>query len=374
MKALLKPVIFFLITIITLSCFSKKALIVPNTLVLPLGDTVHLKDGSLVYGLPITVFNVQIEMERTIEKPGPYSRYAGDLVGIRDAIMQESESWTIKGIKIQTYEELDPSEFYVIESNTLVETNALTLKKTGLILDLNPDIYKNTDNKIVSKEINTDQIGFTDLGVDEYYISQKDTAYRLVKMDTTFIKIPYLVEKKKQLSLDQLAEKAAKRLLELREGMHMILTGEATVFPQDKAAINEINRLDGEYTALFAGKIWKESKIFTYTLIPQKEMTGKQVTLLRFSELTGPANISEKGGKPVVIEFTPAKKTKELTLVTKQRPEAPDTQRFDKLYYRVPDIVNVKINMGAEALYNNRKLIYQFGEVIQLPANYIIGK
>jgi len=36
--------------------------------------------------------------------------------------------------------------------------------------------------------------------------------------------------------------------------------------------------------------------------------------------------------------------------------------------------VDIRINMGSEKLFNSRKLIYQFGEVIQLPANYIIGK
>jgi len=54
--------------------------------------------------------------------------------------------------------------------------------------------------------------GFMDLGADEYYVVQSDTIYKLVNVDTAFIKIPYLVEKKKQLTTDQLAEKAAKAL------------------------------------------------------------------------------------------------------------------------------------------------------------------
>ncbi len=374
MKVLHQTLTFLLMAIITCSCLSKKAMLAPKTVILPLGDKVNLTEGSLIYSLPMTVFSVQIEMERTIEKPGPYARYAGDLLGIRNVITQESESWAIRGIKVNSYEELDPSQFYVIESNTLFQTNALNLRKAGLILDINPDIYKNTGGRIVSKESDIDQTELRDLGANEYYITQRDTAYRVVKMDTTFIKIPYLVEKKKQLSMDQLAEKAAKLLLELREGKHMILTGEANVFPQSEAAINEINRLDAEYTALFAGKIWKEIKIFTYTVIPQKEMTGKQVELLRFSEVTGPAGVSEKGGKQVVVEFNPVQKTKELIIKTKQQPEVTAEKKYDKLFYRVPDIVNMKITMGTEIFYNDRKLIYQFGEVIPLPANYIIGK
>jgi hypothetical protein len=49
-------------------------------------------------------------------------------------------------------------------------------------------------------------------------------------------------------------------------------------------------------------------------------------------------------------------------------------KKFDRLFYRVPDVSGVKLNLGTEKLLETRKLIYQFGEVIQLPANYIIGR
>jgi hypothetical protein len=39
-----------------------------------------------------------------------------------------------------------------------------------------------------------------------------------------------------KLTTEQLAERAAKRLMDLREGKFMVLIGEANVFPQDVAA------------------------------------------------------------------------------------------------------------------------------------------
>jgi hypothetical protein len=194
-----------------------------------------------------------------------------------------------------------------------------------------------------------------------------------LNVDSSFVRIPYIVEKKKKFTLDQLAEKAAKRLMELRDGKHLILTGEATVFPQNDAAINEINRMEKAYTELFTGKTLKEKFIFSYQIKPQKAMTGKPVTLFQFSELTGPAKSVSNSGRPVTIEFTPEKKTKNLTIINRAQTKS-EAQKYDKLFYRVPDVVGVKIDLGTEELLNSRKLIYQFGEVIQLPANYIIGK
>ncbi len=180
-----------------------------------------------------------------------------------------------------------------------------------------------------------------------------------------------LLKRKRRLPLDQLAEKAAKRLMELRDGKHLILTGEATVFPQNEAAINEINRLEKAYTELFTGKTLKDSFTFSFEIIPQKTMVGKPASLFQFSDLTGP--VTGNGGKPVTMEFKPESKTKGLTVINKDQSKS-DEKKFDKLYYRVPDVVDITVNLGPEKLFDSRRLIYQFGDVVQLPANYIIGK
>jgi hypothetical protein len=263
---------------------------------------------------------------------------------------------------------VDPSELYVISSTTLFQTNVLSLKKEGLILDLNPEIFRSEYNA-GNRWQNGDQGHNADLGSDEYYKMQRDTAYKRMNIDSAFVRIPYIVEKKRKLPLDQLAEKAARRLMELRDGKHLILTGEATVFPQSDAAINEINRLEKSYTELFTGKTITESFTFSYDLIPQKAMTGKPAVLFQFSDQTGPLKDIAGAGKAVTVEFTPEKKTKDLVTTGKS-----NDKKFDKIFYRVPDVVNVKVNLGSEKLLESRKLIYQFGEVVQLPANYIIGR
>lgn len=363
-----------LITIfIASSCFPNKKLAEQKSIILPLSDNRTITDGSIIYGLPRTVFTVFVEMERIIEKPGPYAQYAIDLLGLTNVIQSESESWSIEGITVKTHEELDPSEFYVIKSNTLFQTNVLALKKEGLILDLNPGIFYGVESQYGMKEPETNQFRSFDLGSDEYFQVQSDTAYKRVSVDSTFIRIPYVVEKKKKITADQLAEKVARRLMEMREGRHLILTGEANVFPQSEAAINEINRLEKEYSELFTGKIWKETRRFSYQVIPEKEMKGKPVILFQFSDLTGPVTGTTKGGVPVIVEIIPEQKTKDLTIINKQRAE-PTVATYDKLFYRVPDVVNMKISLGPEILFNSRRLVYQLGEVIQLPANYIIGK
>jgi hypothetical protein len=373
MKSTLRLSAYLVMAFLAFSCSSAKKMAEPQQVILPLSDPNALREGSIVYGLPRTVFTFTVEFERTIEKPGPYARYAGELLGLEKVITEENESWTIDGIALSSHEELDPSEFYIIESNSLFQTNVLALKKEGLILDLNPESLNASGNLLHSNEQDINQFLTRDLGSDEYYMVQSDTAYKRLSIDSSFVRVPYVVEKKRRLTADQLAERAAKRLMEMREGKHLILTGEATVFPQSDAAIIEMNRLEREYMELFTGKTIKQKVSFTYHIIPNKDSDNKQIVLFQFSELTGPLNGNGKAGTPVTLEILPEQKTKDLAIIKKQKSE-PSAQTYDKLYYRVPDMVNLKVSLGPEVFLNTRKLIYQFGEVIQLPANYIIGK
>src|SRR5690606_3566443 len=116
-------------------------------------------------------------------------------------------------------------------------------------------------------------------------------------------------------TVEEEAREAADRLLELREGRHMILTGETNIFPQDGAAIDEINRLEREYTALFAGKSWTERSHYRIWITPDKEMAGRMTTIFTFSELTGISTTADGTGTPVQMEIIPSGKTRNLNMV-----------------------------------------------------------
>jgi hypothetical protein len=372
MKTIFRISTYLIILFSAVSCSTSRTADTQKV-ILPLSDPTELREGSIVYGLPRTVFSFTVDFERIIEKPGPYARYAGDLLGLDNVITNENESWSIEGISVTSHEELDPSEFYIIESNSLFQTNVLSLKKEGLILDLNPESLNSPVSINHSNEQDINQFSTRDLGSDEYYMVQSDTAYKRLSIDSSFVRVPYVVEKKKRLGTDQLAERAAKRLMEMRDGKHLILTGEANVFPQSDAAIIEMNRLEKQYMELFTGKTIKQRVTYTYNVIPSRDGENKQMVLFQFSDVTGPSGTAGKGGKAVTLDIIPEQKTKDLAIIKKQKADS-DAPVHDKLYYRVPDMVNLKVSNGSEVFLNTRRLVFQFGEVVQLPSNYIIGK
>lgn len=361
------------VAVIAASCATGKSYNNKGVTVHPLSGTAAASDGSLIYGLPLTVLDFEIEAECVIEKPGPYSAYAANLLGLTDVIRSESESWNITSVTVGSHQELDPEGLYVIEASGLFFTNVLQMKKSGLILDINPEIYNRHDGNRTGADTDFSRLNNYDLGSDEYFMNRKDTVFKVVNVDTAFVRIPYLVEKRQKLTVDQLAEKAAIRLMELRDGKHLILTGETNVYPQNEAAINEINRLEKAYSELFTGKTFTFRQKFRYQLIPRPNMAGSETVLCRFSEASGVVSAGEKNGRPVVVEFLPELKTGNLK-VNYSRPGSRGAPVTDRISYRVPDIVNVRLSIGNEVLNNSRKLIYQFGEIIRMPQNYILGK
>jgi hypothetical protein len=154
----------------------------------------------------------------------------------------------------------------------------------------------------------------------------------------------------------------------------MILTGETNIFPQDGSAIDEINRLDHEYTALFAGKSWTEVRHYRIWFTPQISMAGTKTTIFSFSETGGMTDAGSNNGEPVSIEFIPSGKTRDLNLIVRPVVSEKEIAVADKLFYRVPDVVEMRVSLGNRTICTARKLIYQFGNTVALPSNFIIGK
>lgn len=345
-----------------------------DTVVLPLGDKTTLTDGCLVYALPLTVFELDIVAEKRTEVPGPYAEYASELIGLDRVITVQSEKWRLADVRLNASEELDPSQFYIIQGTTLMQTNMLSLRKSGLVLDINPEAYSRVMHAGQTGGADHSGVLFPDRGAYEYVATKTDTAYRLVRVDTAFIRVPYLVQKKKGMSVAEEAREAADRLLELREGRHMILTGETNVFPQDGAALDEINRLEREYMALFAGKSLTETRHYRIWVTPDLQMAGSKTTVFRFSEETGVNTSADGPGEPVTMEIIPSGKADALNMVVNPVSPKKHADVIDRLYYRVPDVAEISVTMGEERLLTARRIIYQFGKTVALPGNFIIGR
>jgi len=274
------------------------------------------------YVLPRTVFNVTITQQKETVKSGPYARFAQKYLGVA-APLSNREIYSIKEAYISSYEEPDFSVLYSGDAG-----NKISLPTAGT------DITKNTENTPYVKSHTYDAYGFLDIGPDKYST------------------VDY--------SLEDMASMAADRIFTIRKRRFDLVTGEAgeNVFGAGiKDALDEMQRMEEEYLALFLGKTITEEITKTYTVAPEK---GHPATILcRFTEAKGLVPDTDLSGRPVTLEITVKGEG-----VIKTGRDSKDNKIF-----RIPEYAQCTVKEGNNLYANEILPVYQFGKDIELPAS-----
>ncbi|MBA7536176.1 hypothetical protein ES705_28439 [subsurface metagenome] len=353
--------------------------VLTRSTVTPLGDHMSISSGSIIYSLPQTTFHIEVTAKKTVYKQGPYFRYAEKYLGITEKFPESSVKWTINHINISSYEEIDPDHYYVIESDGFFETNALAMTKAGLILTPNPEIYnkQSTLNGLVSER--PTRLYFTDLSIRGNLKEKVQPVSDVLQTDTAlFLQIPVFMKKEK---IPKTTEEKAREVADFINNLktrRLELLGDPYDIYLDGGGfeyiIEEMKRLEKKYTALFIGISYSEVYKASFGHTPDENIPGKPEVLFRFSDNMGILPATDITGRPVVIELNSERKTAALSPIiiepfVLQGEEKPPSV---PLYYRIPDVVEVRVVDGRNILANKKALVYQFGKVVNLPSNFLI--
>lgn len=179
------------------------------------------------------------------------------------------------------------------------------------------------------------------------------------RSDTSFVKVNIDKNSTIEQSAEAMAQHAAETIFMLRKRRIELLTGDLGehVYGQGlNAAINELNRLENEYLALFMGKQFRRTVVNTYDVTPEK---GKNsLILFRFSDTAGPLAASDLTGRPVIMEFV---------LDKTQSQEEPAAKRDNRpVSYVTVDMVQSRIMDGKRELASRRMRIPQLGTLVEV--------
>ena len=352
-----------------------------HSTVTPLDDHMSISSGSIIYSLPQTTFHIEVTAKKTVYKQGPYFHYAEKYLGIKEKFPESSVKWTITDINISSYEEIDPDHYYVIESDGFFETNALAMTKAGLILTPNPEVYNKEPSLSGLVSERPVRIYFTDLSVKGNLKEKVQPVSDILQTDTAlFLQIPVFMKKEKIPKTNE--EKAGEvadfindlktRRLELLGDPYDISLGGGGF----EYIIEEMKRLEKKYLALFTGITYSEVYKASFGHTPDENIPGKPEVLFRFSDNMGILPATDLTGRPVVIEFNSEKKTAVLSPLIIEPFVLQDEEKPPSvpLYYRIPDVVEIRVVDGRNILGHKKALVYQFGKVVNLPSNFLINR
>lgn len=338
-----------------------------------LDKTTTYTDNAILYALPRTVLKFKVEAVKTRIVPGPYHKYAKMYLGIENVPSEIDESWKISNITIGSYNEIDPSQYYLFEPEGKFQIDLDAFVKEGLIIPVNLRLEQNSETVFWGSGQENHQILFTDLSVRKFVGEEEQTYYKRVRRDSLFAKVPVVKKEMVYKSLEDKAEEAANFIIMIREKRFELLTGMADFFPDGKAleaSVKELNRLEKEYLELFTGKKQEDKFQIAFEYIIQEKDLERPVILFRFSEDKGILSSNDITGRPIFMEVLKQGISDNVELLIGMDIE----NNGEGLFYRIPDKAILQILDGKNILATTKLSIEQLGKVYKFPTKFLMSK
>jgi len=312
--------------------------------------------GGVVYALPRTCILIEVEAEQEMLVHGPYNAFAQKYLGINDAPKVDEERWTITGVKMDSYGEPDPAAIYKAVGNP---ATLLSLTEDGIMVGINseirPEAGKVHTGKFPLKPADKGDT-WNDLSMHSF-LTEKDSTK---KAGNNF------------KSLEEKAAEAASDILKYRKRKASILAGKDDKLPPDgeayKVMTSGLDRIIGDYLALFTGRSVHRKHHFTFEVVPDGK-NGKALVAFRFSPTAGVLPASNVSGKPVMLELEPSGELKqkiESTMITEPTSK--------EIYYRIPVVTQARLLNGSDVLAQAKMTIAQFGVITTLSDGLLNGE
>lgn len=360
----------FLGLVVLFSCKSTS-----ETQVTKLENANLISQNGIVYALPQTNLKFTVLASKEDIIPGPYYEYAEKYMGIENVPKEKESYWVIGDIKIETYNDIDPNQYYLLEPKGNMNVNIKTLIKNGNILPVNKTLESNYVTDFYGMKNSERELVFTDLSISKFVGEEQITYYKRVQRDSLFAKVPVSKNQAVYKSFEEKAEEAANFIFMIREKRVDLLTGNADFYPEGKAldvAINELNRLENDYLELFIGKRFESNFSASFDFVPSEKELVQPYILFRFNEDKGILQANDLRGRPIIIELEKKDQTKNVLDLISNQINKDKTTYQNKLYYRIPDLAQVKVYDGNTMLAKRKVNIEQYGIVVSLPAMFLM--
>lgn len=333
---------------------------------------------TLIYALPETVLNINIETQRTVIKHGPFAEYAKKYLSIDNAPIEDTENWILTNVTVSSTAKVDSNQFYIVKCREKSDANLLSLTTQGLLAGINTKYTKNyipPDDIWFNSEPEYNKNQFTDLSIKRNFDKPADRPlYRRVKRDSTYVRVPVLEKQIVQKDMEKKAEEAANFIYKIRKRRAKLVDGEYDKFYEGKAlktALKEIARIEEEYLSLFIGKKYIEDYTYVMEFTPNNINRKIPNVLCRFSPDEGILDSDDMNGKPVLLKIDDRRTTNQLDKFIDKHKKALAMQKRKRrntgFYYRIPDEAVITLTHNNKTLTSRNMTIAQYGSIAILP-------
>ncbi|MCD6333217.1 MAG: DUF4831 family protein [Bacteroidales bacterium] len=341
-------------------------------------------DYASYYALPRTVLDVEVVVEKTMTRPGPFVQYASRLLGITTPVITHNQTkYKISEIRVSQHAEKDPGQIYRLSTEGDPVGARVTLTPEGILAGINlswqPVIPEGPTADVELRDHAFYFPQYPDLSMRKNLEIIPDTTYRVLRTDTSFIKIPLLKSQVSQKDLFKQAEEAANVIMKLRKRRFYMLNGEyayrstvRTPMPEGatlEIVLKELARMEYDYVSLFIGRSQTETEVYHFLYTPKGEGITEATVLFSFSDQQGILPAEDTSGDPVRLQLTQTgENPMDRVTIESENPKYPIVPG---LAYRIPEKMMVEILHGKQSVFTREMLIAQAGRVDFLPSKLV---
>ena len=293
---------------------------------------------GIYYALPRTVIQLDLMVDKTELVEGPYSDYAY-MVGANDVITSNDVEYVLRDVVMSTYAEADPdATFFVAMNAKKGEAQPFYLNAKGILEGVG--MVNETPSKPATPSVK-------------------------VPVSTNNKTFKYQYGSSGMRSEEQQARAAAEMIGRIREEKIKLITGfQETAFTLDtyRQMYADLDEMEAEYLSLFIGKRVVTPVVQTVYVTLSKDVPLQ--TVGSFSEDSG-FSTSTYGGNRITVQAISLQTTGNINALSQSAVET--IRHENKLFYRIPETVYLKVSLGDETILERRETLAQFGAFMLAP-------
>ena len=300
--------------------------------------------GYVSYSLPRTDLVFEVTARQEVFHAGPYARFAQKYLGVQ-ARLKDETSFEITEINLTSAVEADQSTRYTAAVSGSALQTYLQITSQGLVSGEDNAYSGNASWRFPLSAKGT----FEGKGIPANLTSESNTLQGAQGSFSQNVTVEKSSERK--------AQEVADMIFKIRENRYKILVGDtdATYSGEAmKATMDELNKLEEDYTTLFLGYSEYNDQKAVFEVIPKADNAKQMYVAFRVSDTDGLVSSDNMSGKPYYLKL-------DLEPIAQAvSPKGAPKPKYD-IYYRIPAICKATLSDGVNSLLQLRVPVYQLG-------------
>ena len=304
------------------------------------------QQNGFYYSLPQTMLKLDFVIEEAQLEKGPLSDYASNYFEMEDYVEYETMEYRLLDVKMSTVSSPDPNALFFVTLTSARGGSKLQfdMLPNGIIHSVGVGNDAETEEKLATPVQEKPQCCHEENDYGEGFVE--------------------LMSAGKTNAM--LAKEVADKIAEIRKAKFYLISGDVEMASNPEtfnAMYKKLDAMEKEYTSLLLGKRVTKKVVKTVYVIPNKEVPTQSVA--KFSETEG-LTVGTSGSGSVITVQT-------LSLNTTAAINAPSQSAIElmsyenKVFYRLPEMANVKVTCGRDTLIEERVIVNQLGQLLMAP-------